>query len=208
MYTNARQILDIWYTIKKQEHHQPVPKCTYFPVLGSFNNWNVIQLSHKSTPFDAFDEIHQVVLDGISDNMASLVQSGKYGVINTYKTSTNGFYVIMFTSEEYTLQNNTTIDVQIITTGELVVKSQYICSMQESTDWFWDQHPQQEVITGPTYITLHPLLDVIAITYIHDIPNSVCNRTQEKKSISRHPSCLTDSDYNYILEKIDFWDKI
>ena len=34
------------------------------PVLGYFDNWNITQLSQKSTPSDAFDEIHQVVLDG------------------------------------------------------------------------------------------------------------------------------------------------
>ena len=45
-----------------------------------------MQFSHKSTPFDAFDEIHQVVLDGTSDNMASLVQYRKYGDINTADT--------------------------------------------------------------------------------------------------------------------------
>ena len=67
-------------------------------------------MSHKSTSSDTFDEIHQVVLDGISDNMASLVESGKYGAINTTDTSTNGFYGIMFTSGAYTLQYNTTID--------------------------------------------------------------------------------------------------
>ena len=80
--------------------------------------------------------------------------------------------------------------------------------MPERTNWFWDQHTRQQVITVPTYTILHPRLDVIEITDIHDIPKSVCNRTQAGKSISRHPSCLTDSDYNYILEKIDFWDKI
>ena len=42
----------------------------------------------------------------------------------------------MFTSESYTLQNNTTIDKQIISAGEFVVKEQYICSMQENTIWF------------------------------------------------------------------------
>ena len=47
---------------------------------------NIIQLSHKSTPYDAFDEIHQVVLDGISDNMALLFESGKYGTINATDT--------------------------------------------------------------------------------------------------------------------------
>ena len=71
----------------------------------------------NSTSSDTFDEIHQVVLDGISDNMASLVESDKYGAINTTDTSTNGFYVIMFTSGAYTLQENIKIDGQIITAG-------------------------------------------------------------------------------------------
>ena len=56
-------------------------------MLGSFNNWNIITLSDKSTTGDAFEDINQVVLDGISDNMASLVQSGKYGTINTTYTT-------------------------------------------------------------------------------------------------------------------------
>ena len=71
--------------------------------------------------------------------MASLVESGKYRAINTTETSTNGFYVIMFTSGAYTLQENTTIDGQIITSGELVVKAQYICSMQIDTNWLMCQ---------------------------------------------------------------------
>ena len=107
----------------EKELYKPVTKWTYWPVLGSFNNWNIIQLSQKSTPSDAFYEIQQVVIDGISDNMASLFESGKYGAIKTTDTTANVFYVILFTSEEYTLQENTTIYGQIITAGELVVKS-------------------------------------------------------------------------------------
>ena len=154
---------------------------------------------YKSTPFYLFDEIHQIVLDGISDNIPSLVQSGICGAINKANTSTNGLYVIMFTSESYKLHTKTTIDGQIIIASELVVKSQYICSVQEITNWFWDQHPQQHVIIVPTCTILHQLLDVIAITNIHDIPKSVCNRTQAKKTISRHPICLTDFGYDEIL---------
>ena len=60
---------------KKQARNQPFTNCTYRPVLGSYNNWNIIELTPKSTPFEAFDEIHKVVLDGISENTASLVQS-------------------------------------------------------------------------------------------------------------------------------------
>ena len=44
----------------EQERYKTVAKCTYFPVLGSFTNWNIIQFSQKPTPFDAFDETHQV----------------------------------------------------------------------------------------------------------------------------------------------------
>ena len=92
--------------------------------------------------------------------MASLVASGKYISINTTDTTTNVFYVIMFTYEAYTLQDNTTIDGQIITDGELVDKSQYRCSMQGDTNCYWNQHTQHHVITVPTCTILHPRLEV------------------------------------------------
>ena len=42
--------------------------------------------------------------------MALLVESVNYGYINTTDITNNVFYVIMFTSGAYTLQENTTID--------------------------------------------------------------------------------------------------
>ena len=112
--------------------------------------------------------------------MASLVESGKYGAIKTTDITTNGFYVIMVTSEAYTLQNNTTIYGQIITSGELVVKTQYICSMQVDTNWYWNQQPKHHVITVSTCKILYPQLEVNAATDFHAIPTSVCTRTQAK----------------------------
>ena len=88
--------------------------------------------------------------------MALLVESGKYGAINTTDTTTDGFYVIVFTPEVYTLQYNTKIDGQIITDGELVVKAQYICSIQVDTNWYWNQQPKQHGITLTTRTILHP----------------------------------------------------
>ena len=144
-------------------------------------------MSSKSTSSETFDEIHQVVLDGISDNMASFVESGKYGAINTTDTSTNGFYVIMFTAGAYTLQENTTIDGQILIDGELVVNAKYLCSMQVDTNWYWNQQPNHHVITVPTRTILHPQLEGDAVTDFHAIPTSICSRTQAKKAISRQP---------------------
>ena len=96
--------------------------------------------------------------------MESLVESVTYGAINTTDTSTNGFYVIMFTSGAYKLQDNTTIDGQVITAGELVVKAQYLCYMQMDTYWYCNKQPKHHVITVPTRKILHPQLEVNVIT--------------------------------------------
>ena len=81
--------------------------------------------------------------------MVSLVQPGKYVVINTDDTTISGFYVIKFISEAYTIQNNTTIYINIISAGELVVKAQYICSMQVNSSCYCKQQSMQQNIIFP-----------------------------------------------------------
>ena len=55
---------------------------------------------------------------------------------------------------------------------------------------------QQNVIV-PTLTTIHPLLGVFVITDVQDILKNVCNGIQAK-----HHICLTDYDYDYILDEI------
>ena len=134
--------------------------------------------------------------------MASLVQYGKYGAINTSHTAKNRFYVIMFISEAHTLKNNTTIDGQIISTGELVFKAQYLCSMQVNTNWYLEQQSLQQTIIVKTRTIMYPCLDVVVITDVEDIPKNDCNRIQAKKIIQGHPICITDTGYDHILDEI------
>ena len=42
----------------------------------------------------------------------------------------------MFTSEAYTLQDNTKIERKNITAGKLVAKAQYLCYVQVDTHWY------------------------------------------------------------------------
>ena len=74
--------------------------------------------------------------------MALLFGSGNYGSINTTDTATNGFCVIMLTSEAYILQDNKKNDGKVVFAGKLVVKARYICSMQVDTNLYWNQHLQ------------------------------------------------------------------
>ena len=84
----------------------------------------------------------------------------------------------MFTSGAYTLRENTTIDEQILIAGELVVNAKYLCSMQIDTNWYWNQQPNNHVITVPTRTIIHPQLEGDAIKDFHLIPTSICSRPQ------------------------------
>ena len=78
----------------RQPHYQPVKDCTYWPVLGYFNNWNIIQFTNKTTTNEDFDAVHKVLLDSISDNMSALVQNVKYGAINIADPTTMVNYAV------------------------------------------------------------------------------------------------------------------
>ena len=89
-----------------------IPYCfVYGPHNGNDGNWFLLQnIFHLLARFYIF-------LDGTSDNMASLVQYDKYGAMNTIDTPTMVYYLIMFLSEAYTLQEDTTCDGQISSAG-------------------------------------------------------------------------------------------
>ena len=62
----------------------------------------------------------------------------------------------------------------------MVVKAQYICSIQIDTNWYCNQQPKHYVITVPTRTILHPQLEVNMITDFHAITTSICSNTQAK----------------------------
>ena len=51
-------------------------------MLDSFNKCNILKFINKNTPSEDFNEIPKVVLDCISDNMASFVHTVKYVDMN------------------------------------------------------------------------------------------------------------------------------
>ena len=80
--------------------------------------------------------MHKVVLDGISENRYSLVQNVKYGMINTIDPTTMVYYVAKFLSEPYKLQDNKTVDKQVIKAVELIVKTDYLIIMKSNKNWY------------------------------------------------------------------------
>ena len=66
---------------------------------------------------------------------------------------------------------------------------------------------KQNIIV-PTRTILHPLLGVITIRYVQDIPKHFCYGIQVKKSIQGHPISITDTDYDHILDEIESNEKL
>ena len=52
--------------------------------------------------------------------------------------------------------------------------------MQVDTNWYWNKHTQQHVITLPTITIIHPLLEVNVVIDFYKTPEIVCNRTKAK----------------------------
>ena len=75
--------------------------------------------------------MNKVLLDGINNNMASLVQLGKYGATNSAYATKMVYYVIKYISEPYTLQEHQTTYRKVIKSGELVVKPEYLSIFKE-----------------------------------------------------------------------------
>ena len=63
--------------------------------------------------------------------MVSLFQSVNYVDMNTTDTTRKGYDVIKFVSEAYTLQDDTTCDIQISSFVEIIFKLQYPSCMKE-----------------------------------------------------------------------------
>ena len=101
------------------------------------------------------------------------------------------------------LQNNTQIYGQVISAGELVFRAHYLCFMQENYNCYLKQHSLQHNKIVPTRTIIHPHLDVVIIKDVPDTPKTVCNRIQAKKYMQRHPICMTEADYDYILDEIE-----
>ena len=88
-----------WYSSvsnTEQTLYKPVLKCTYSTVLVTYNNYNAVNFKNKYTPVEDFYDIHEVVLDGISETTALPVQTVNCGFIITTDITTMRYYVVKF----------------------------------------------------------------------------------------------------------------
>ena len=79
---------------------------------------------NKRTPDEEFDNVHRLVLSGLTKNMSSKIIVGNIEAISTNNTNTEGYYLVQFDSVPYTLQEDTTIDGIELLAGAIVCNAQ------------------------------------------------------------------------------------
>ena len=65
--------------------------------------------------------------------------------MNTIDPTTMDYYEIKFVLEAYTLQEDSTYDIQVSTSGELVLKYRYLSCMEENTTWYCEIKQKQHL---------------------------------------------------------------
>ena len=83
-------------------HYKPVMKCSYFTVLGIYNNCNIIYFCDKYTAIEYIYLFCRIAIDVISDNITYILKKIRYGsIINIYPI-TIGYYISKFSYDKVT----------------------------------------------------------------------------------------------------------
>ena len=71
--------------------------------------------------------------------------------------------MIKYVSDSYILQKETSCDGEISTSGELVVKSQYLSCNKATKKFYWELTHQQQVISVSKLTIVHPYVEIFVV---------------------------------------------
>ena len=105
----------------------------YYQVLGCHNNWILIIFLDHETDEEIYEYISQTIPDGNVMNIHLIIMERKYVAIDAGDSSCHGYYIIKFSSSQYTLQADLSIYGKVVYSGKMVYEGTYffpinICS--------------------------------------------------------------------------------
>ena len=69
-------------------------------------------------------------------NMSLIVMEGKYGALDTDHYSHHGYYIIKFYLYQYTIQEEFSIDVQVISSWEILFEGTYFFPINNKSHYY------------------------------------------------------------------------
>jgi hypothetical protein len=185
-----------------QPRYGKVERCKYSNILGSYNDWIIMPFKHGvDNSEEDMDDIHQMILNSIAGQMAATIEKNSFGVVNTDDQRTDGFYVIKFLSKAYTLQEDITVNDELLKSGTLVCDAEYQSQAQPGSLWYVRSSNETQPIKLQVSKILITDLSVDIIDGVSQLDRSMRSMTQEEVS-ARKPFKLSSYDYDRIIDEI------
>ena len=127
-----------------EERYSPTTNCRLYSIFEGLNDWNVVKLGAPKDAGQAAEEEEGYskiqVLESMTLRAALEIKSGNIGTFSTTNDETDGYYVVEWVSEPYTIEEDCTLneyDVPIeLCKGELVVKAKYLNPVPRAPKWY------------------------------------------------------------------------
>ena len=194
----------------KQPRYQSAQECVYQSILGSFNDWIIMPFQNKSTSEETFEEVHKIVLNGMTESKAELIFADGYGAVAADDVKTAGYYIVRFTSPAYTLQEaHTSKEGDTFDVGELVADAVYLYPISKKGPkipseakpiWYVESNLHTDAIKVALHTVVVPNLNLFPVTNKNMLQGPV--RSLSKKDMElQKPVCLDFEQHHQILDE-------
>ena len=199
-------------TRSKQPRYKRNKKCELWPIFEGENDWKIVELRAKSAAEakgDAARSSQYTVLQSMVARMTLLIKQGGRGAFGTEAEDTDGYYMVDFTSEPYTLQEDMeTEDFGTLAAVEtVVVDAEYLNPVQRARRWFTPP-PRPRVahlnVTIPVSLVLRAGLELLPISAQDKLPSNCDVKAAKQKGAVK----VSSDDHEAILEEAERRDRL
>ena len=113
----------------KQDMFAENKNCKYWDLFQGLNNWRILDLVDKEGADNVDDKFKQQIIHNYISIMEEKIKDGDVGAVSTSDNNTDGYYLVKWCSDPYTLQedimNTTFTDYEVIEEGDMVCDALY-----------------------------------------------------------------------------------
>jgi hypothetical protein len=126
--------------IKDQPKFQPSTKtCKFGPVMDDLNKWNFVEFQPKKSEVvqEEVEALHENAYAHWEASLEQKIEVDNLGAVTTDDKHTDGYHVVQWTSQAYTLQTEELVkDCGLQQPGTVVAKGKYLNLIRYCNQWY------------------------------------------------------------------------
>jgi hypothetical protein len=185
--------------------------CMFWPIFKKaagergINDWQIIKLEPKkqSDPSEE-EEAREEVLAGMTEMMAQSIETGKFGAFATTDEDADGYYVVKWTSEPYTLQHS--IDAAkygwAMKAGELVCDALYYNKVGGASLWYSPTQGEERKVKVRVQQVVAADLPMLPISSTNALPANMSKKAKQQAT-ALNAVHLDGDEHEQVLDEIN-----